>query len=148
MVSNNLLSMLVDFFLGNDSPLKASSEKRSNMGNQYSKPAFDGLISTVCYIARSSETSITKKESEVKPGTCLNEDDLHPYEKEIEKLLLHPKFLDKAILEGFEAMQVGKLISYLSYENMKISKLMALAILRGINKYDYEEVKPFLTVLV
>lgn len=52
MVRNKGLTILADFFLGPQSPIKAADEKRQALGNNFSKPSFEPLIATVCYIAR------------------------------------------------------------------------------------------------
>jgi hypothetical protein len=47
MKKNELATTLADFFLAEKSPIKPFEEKRMCMGNNYSKPTFDSLISTI-----------------------------------------------------------------------------------------------------
>lgn len=145
MKSNHMETLLADFFLAETSPIKPIQEKRTSMGNNYSKPIYDSLVQTICYLSR--HTDPRESEEKVKgviPPTAMGKKLYEPAENE-KKVIVSKQFAVKALKEAFEADAVGKLIAHWSYMNEENSKVFAHVYLKGINETDYEEVAPFLT---
>ena len=139
-----LETLLADFFLAERSPIRPKDEKRMCMGNNYSKPVFDSLVQTICYLSR--HTDPREEGQEKYPDTILDGEIFKPGEKEKE-VIVSKHFGEKAIKDAFEAEAVGKLIAHWSYENDRNSEIFAGVFLKGINETDYEEVAPFLSAM-
>jgi hypothetical protein len=115
------------------------------MGNTYSKPVFDSIVQTICYLSRHTDTR-TDPDSQEIPPTRIGSELFKPGEKE-KKVIVNKHFGAKAIKDSFEADAVGKLIAHWSYQNEENSEIFAAVFLAGINETDYEEVAPFLTAM-
>jgi hypothetical protein len=62
----DIIAELIDFMLGNKSPLAALKvERRPNMGAGMSNPPFEPLVALVCYLIRFSMTPEMKKEEDL-----------------------------------------------------------------------------------
>ena len=139
-----LETLLADFFLAERSPIRPQEEKRMCMGNNYSKPVFDSLVQTICYLSR--HTDPREEGQEELPKTIMDGEMFQPGDNE-KKVIVSKHFGTKAIKDAFEADTVGKLIAHWSYENKENSEIFAEVFLKGINETDYEEVAPFLTAM-
>lgn len=139
-----LETLLSDFFLAERSPIRPPEEKRMWMGNSWTRPMFDSLVQTICYLSRNTDTR-SSTDYEI-PSTAISDRLFPPGEKE--KLVIWSKqFATKAIKESFEADNVGRLIAHWSYKNRENSEMFAKVFLKGINETEYEEVAPFLKAL-
>lgn len=146
MHQQKLITTLTDFFLGGQSPIKAADENRTNIGNNFQRAVFESLIATVCYISRNSQTKVVKPDNEIRPQTLIG-DKLYEYSEADYTLIINKNFIHKAIRQGYEADQVGKLIAHWSYGSREESELFANVFLTGINTSDFDEVQPYLTAL-
>lgn len=118
------------------------------MGNNYSKPIFDSLIQTICYLSRHTDTREEgDNDPDHLPPTTISDGNLFAPDENEKKLIVCKQFATKAIKDAFEADEVGKLIAHWSYQNQENSALFAYVFLKGINEVDYEEVAPFLTAM-
>ena len=145
MRKNNLETVLADFFLAERSPIRPAEEKRISMGNAYSKPIYDSLVKTICYISRHTDVR-TDPENQNMPESTLGNQLFKPNENE-KKVIVNKYFASKAIRDSFEAEAVGKLIAHWCYQDEESSQLFASVFLTGINETDYEEVAPFLVAM-
>ena len=145
MRKNHLETVLADFFLAERSPIRPPEEKRICMGNAYSKPIYESLVKTICYISRHTDVR-TDPENQNIPESTLGNQLFKPNENE-KKVIVNKHFASKAIRDSFEAEAVGKLIAHWCYQDEESSQLFASVFLTGINETDYEEVAPFLVAM-
>lgn len=147
MKKNQIETLLADFFLAERSPIRPANEKRMTMGNNYSKPQYDSLVHTICYLSRHTDPRDPESMSEQDvPPTAIGSK-LYPAGENEKKVIVCKQFATKAIKEGFEAEEVGKLLAHWSYQNEENSLIFGKVFLAGINETDYEEVAPFLNAM-
>lgn len=144
MKKMQLETLLADFFLAERSPIRPADEKRMSMGSNYSKPVWDSLVQTICYLSR--HTDPREEGQENMPSTILDGPTFPPGDNE-KKVIVSKHFGTKAIKDAFEAEAVGQLIAHWSFENEENSAIFAGVFLKGINETEYEEVAPFLTAM-
>ena len=130
LISIGAVAVLLDFYLGNKSPLFKGGEKRPVMGNKMWGPAYDGLIQTV---------SILSDWVSEDQGVRLDEDSL--------KCIYDGEFVDKTLRGGFDGKALGSVIAKWGYENLDYSLTVAQIILKVLNDIEYEEVKGLFDVL-
>lgn len=142
MKHHQLETLLADFFLAERSPIRQPDDKRMMMGNNYSKPMFDSLIQTICYLSRHTDP---RENTDVPLPPTTMQGKIYPAGDNEKKVLVNKHFATKAIKDAFEADAVGKLIAHWCYENEENSEIFAAVFLKGVNLSDYEEIFAFLT---
>jgi hypothetical protein len=142
MKHHQLETLLADFFLAERSPIRQADDKRMMMGNNYSKPMFDSLVQTICYLSRHTDPR-ENLEFALPPTTMQGK--IYPPGENEKKVLVNKHFANKAIKDAFEADAVGKLIAHWCYENEENTEIFAGVLLKGVNLADYEEIFSFLT---
>ena len=145
-MEQNLLVTLADFFLAEKSPLKAQDETRPPIGSSYQKPMWESVVGAICYLARHKTTNNITADMESPPSSLLG-DKPYAHSEDEYRLLVNKDFLTKAIEEGFEADQVGKLMAHWAFNNFDESQLFASVFVECINKAKFNEVSPFLSAL-
>ncbi len=153
---SKILILLIDFYLGSNSPLCPKGEKRASMGNKFQSPNFEPLIDIVCtmlsyydltslsakVLDKKKEESKEEKKIEAAPEGekfKLSEDEIH--------CLTFPGFISKTISEGYATESFGIIIKHLAFENEKMSKMMAKFVLKTINDEPGQSLGPIFCVI-
>ena len=116
------------------------------MGNRYTDPEFNPLIQTLARMV--SRTKVPTKSGN-QPNTSASKQGLSLFElsENDMKCLLCPDFYEKTLKEKYDPQALGLIIQHLSFENESFSYCIAEILLKGINRCNYEEVKPYLEAM-
>ena len=148
--SRNMIAILIDFYLGKESPINYSKLKRVDMGNRFRQPSFGPLIELVCFLSfhilpAPLENYVVDK-SLIMKISKVQEFNYNYIEEEM-KCLLNTTFIHSVIEGGFCPSIFADFIKYWSFENEAISKIVAKVLLKRLNISDYHEVDPYLIIM-
>lgn len=149
LYQKNFITVLIDFYLGSSSPVPEFSEKKHTIGNRYSEPEFSPLIQTVANMVKRSR--VTTKTG-APPYTSLARQGYPVYELSPTdmKCLFCAEFYEKALRDKSdknESQSFGHIIQHFSFENEGFSQTLAEIILKGLNRSNYDDVKPYLEAM-
>jgi len=139
MNSHHLLAILLDFYIGNESPLNRLKERRPVMGNNVDHPRFQYLLDTVCLLIQDADLSFMQPKYSTKGGRELD--------KDAKECLKCKELYVKSIMEGHNTEAFNKLIAMLCFDSVKFSKMIAKTLLRAINEYSKVAVVPYFNLL-
>lgn len=114
----NMIRYLGDFILQENSPYNEPGQTRTSMGGAYGSPNFSWLLKTIILMISDKEMS-----------------NKYPLDENNQAVVSHKDILAKMIEPGegsttdFSDVLVG-----MAFDNVKISKKMAKAYLKGVNK--------------
>lgn len=146
LYQKGFITVLIDFYLGPNSPVPEFSEKKHTMGNRYTEPEFNPLIQTVANMVKRSR--VTTKTG-APPYTSLARQGYPVYELSANdmKCLFCSDFYEKTLREKYDPQSFGHIIQHFSFENEGFSQTLAEIILKGLNKANYDDVKPYLEAM-
>ena len=124
LIENGAIATLLDFYLGNKSPILKGGEKRPVMGNKMWGPVYDGLVQTISILSE-----YVGKEG----GFELDSDSL--------KCISDGEFVDKTLRGGYDGKALGKVIGKWGQNNLSYSQAVAEIILKVLNDIEYEEAR-------
>jgi hypothetical protein len=127
MVRKEVVKHFIDYFLDKKSPLKIYIN-RPPIGSSYANPSFGMLLKTIESLI---EFYITHKI------------DLSKEEKII---LINFSFIEKLIHDGYESI-AAKIVRIICPNNLNASEKIAIVLLKGISKANFENVQPYLDVV-
>eukprot|EP00826_Nyctotherus_ovalis_P062317 TRINITY_DN8994_c0_g1_i7.p1 TRINITY_DN8994_c0_g1~~TRINITY_DN8994_c0_g1_i7.p1 ORF type:complete len:681 (-),score=203.35 TRINITY_DN8994_c0_g1_i7:168-2210(-) len=133
-----LLTILLDFYIGTESPLNRTRERRPMMGNSVEHAKLQGLVDIVCLLLNGADLTFMQPNSEPTPRK-LDED--------AKECLKCKGLYIKAIMEGHNTESFNKIIALLSFDSFKFSKMICKTLLRAINDYSKIEVVPYFSLL-
>lgn len=136
------ITKLIDFYLAEKSPFATTAENRTQMGNKFFMPCFDGLIKTVSLLTR--HVNLCGLNMATTLGDIEND---YQFTEDAQMLLNLSEFYDKTLREGYDGEALGEIVGHLTSENEEFSKMIATVIIKGLNEIEYEEVKSFYAVL-
>jgi hypothetical protein len=139
MNAQHLLAILLDFYIGNESPLNKLKDRRPAMGNNVDHPKFQYLLDTVCLLIQNADLSFMQSKYLVKGGRELD--------KDAKECLKSKELYVKSIIEGHNTEAFNKLIVMLCYDSVKFSKMIAKTLLKAINEYSKVAVVPYFSLL-
>eukprot|EP00743_Colponemidia_sp_Colp-15_P003962 GILK01004274.1.p1 GENE.GILK01004274.1~~GILK01004274.1.p1 ORF type:complete len:2187 (+),score=414.92 GILK01004274.1:440-6562(+) len=142
--SRRMIARLIDFFLGERSPLPSENKKRVAMGNKLMSPPFDPLFSCLSTLVRHCQTLVA--EYSVFPPTALSNPlaILSEYDR---RCVLETFFYERVLKEGHNPTAFSLLTSHWSWEDERFSSNLANIILKGLSETNFEGVKPYYEVL-
>jgi hypothetical protein len=127
MIRKEFLKHFIDYFLDKKSPLKIYIN-RPTIGSQYANPNFTMLLKTI---------------------ESLLEFDLHnkiDLSNEEKIIILNFNFIEKLIHETYESI-ASKIVKIICPNNLHASEKIAIVLVKGLSKSNYENVQPYLDVL-
>jgi ubiquitin carboxyl-terminal hydrolase 9/24 len=151
MISIGLIAKLIDFFLGEKSPLPeagvfaANEYPRIPMESKSSKPDFAGLIALLTNLICCCET----KSKTPPPTTSKSVPVVHKLRDVDIQLLSSSQFLHAVTAEASSkkrARVVVKLLSHWCWENMDFSDKVIAAALEGLEQNDYDNQRTYFRV--
>lgn len=127
MVRKEVIKHFIDYFLDKKSPLKIYID-RPTIGSSYASPNFGMLLKTIeslieFYIVHKIELS-----------------------KEEKIILMNFSFIEKLIHDGYESI-AAKIVRIICPNNLHASEKIAIVLLKGISKANFENVQPYLDVV-
>lgn len=138
MNSQNLLTILLDFYIGTESPLNRTRERRPMMGNSVEHAKLQGLVDVVCLLLNNADLTFVQPKSEPRPRK-LHED--------AQECLKCKQLYTRVIMEGHNTESFNKLITQLCFDSFKFSKTVCKTLLRAINDYSKIEAVPYFSLL-
>ena len=143
LYKKEFVAVLIDFYLGNKSPVPELSEKKHSIGNRYVDPEFNPLIQT---LARLIERAKVPTKSGAPPLTSAARRGLPTYDlsRNDMKCLLASDFYDKTLREKYDFQAFGLIVQHLCFENDEFSCSVAEMVLKGINRVTFDESRPYL----
>jgi len=137
MHKNSALVRLVDFVLGNKSPLLQSGDKRYEMGSRLTRvDGFDSIVEIVSLLIRNSKTPQINGE-DTSHSSVVYPEKMHELTSIEKKLIEHPEFYIRALKGNHDTEGLGRAIGHLAYKNRSLSLTMANCIMKIMD--DIEE---------
>lgn len=127
MVRKEVIKHFTDYFLDKKSPLKIYLN-RPAIGSSYANPNFGMLLKTI--------------ESLIE-FYLVHRIPLSPEERVI---LINFNFIEKLVHDGYETI-AAKIVHIICPDNLHASEKIAVVLLRGLSKSNFENVQPYLDVL-
>jgi hypothetical protein len=127
MVNRRFLQHFIDYFLDKKSPLKIYVN-RPVIGSTYANPNFTMLLKTI---------------ESLLEFYLYNKIELSRDEKTI---LINFNFIEKLIHENYESIAC-KIVRIICPGNLYASEKIAVVLLKGLSKSNYENVQPYLDVV-
>ena len=147
MNDKRVIALLIDFYLGADSPLHAKGEKVTPMGNRFKNPKFQPLITLVCILAlRGNLTFIQPAYTKIQ-GEWKLPKPLYELDEEEKKCLQSKEFVLKTIVEGNASTEFADMLAVFCYESKKYSKMLAKSLLKAVNEDPSIDMIPYFNVL-
>ena len=134
-MKREIISRLVDFFLGKDSPSYEFNKKRTEMGNNHVIPKLSGLICAVSLLVRRCYTPGWPEGSTLPPPTTLKEGKIYSMSKNDLIQLSHRKFYQRSLKDAYNNKFFGPLMAHLMYNDYKFSFKKTFIILENFNAY-------------
>jgi hypothetical protein len=134
--SKDLMKVLVDFYLGTESPFyEKKKDTRTHMGNKFRYPTFDPLVDLVVSLAGYADLAFLQPKDEVGlREKCGLPGKIYELSEDGKIAIGSRKFIEKTIMERHSTPSFGKFVKFICYESMKYSKIVAKAVLKGISQ--------------
>mmetsp|Transcript_29239 Transcript_29239/g.26656 ORF Transcript_29239/g.26656 Transcript_29239/m.26656 type:complete len:296 (+) Transcript_29239:2057-2944(+) len=116
------------------------------MGNKYAEPEFSPLIQTIALMVRRARVANSNNNI---PQTSLAHSGLSLFDlsQNDENCLYYAEFYEKTLREKHDPQAFGIIFQHFAFDNEHFSYVMATIILRGINRSNYEDAKPYLEAM-
>ena len=116
------------------------------MGNRYVEPEFNPLIQTV---ARLVQRANIATKSGTQPHSSFGRAGYRLFElsENDTKCLFCNEFYEKTLRDKFDFNSFGLIVQHFAYENESFSYTLAEILLKGINRCNYDDVKPYLEAM-
>lgn len=133
LLNNGALTLFIDFYLCEKSPLVRYGEKRNPIGNKMWTPSFDALIQTISVLIEQCSTGNTIK------GYNLTEND--------RKCLFCPMFYEKTLSNSYDCKSLGKIVQYWCYNDLGYSENIGKILLKALNDRDLTDIQGLFEVI-
>ena len=150
MLRTRVVTLLVDFYLGDESPLAGDDgphhrPKRTRMGDKFTLPNLDHMVELIATLVRSSHRpangdSPTKTPWSITPLLSMSRDDY--------ALATCPPFIGKLLKDGLNVREMEMLLLHTCYESPQATSEVIHTILHGIDTMDVDALPPYLHVFV
>ena len=145
--TKDLIKVLIDFYLGTESPFYAKDGSRKKMGSKYSDPTFSPLIELVSLLVLHSDLSFYQPSDTQLRSKLQMPRALYEVSEESKSALTTPLFISKTIMEQHSTKGFAKFISFICYDREDHSRFIAKTILMGINRTSTQNFTTYFTVL-
>jgi len=145
--ANNLIRILVDFYLEKDSPFYEKGEKRVNMGGRFTNPNFESLIDLICILAENGDLTFAQPNDKNIRKIFGFPEILYEHNGDSKLAINSSRFIYKTITERHLTINFAKLIAFMSYNQRIYSKLISKFILRGIFNDLSQDLNSYFTLL-
>jgi len=162
LAGHNLLARLVDFYLGDDSPLKDvgdmpldSKGRRVVMGGDLVSPDIMHFLQLLRALVLASDTEAIRSGKPAPPSWFRNKSDNKNYKpvplsESAHRLLLGKEFMNRLLTDGPTTRKCGQhvaaIVNHHCYENLKFSREVIGLITQVIEESVFDEVRPVFRV--
>lgn len=130
-LAKDIVTPLLDFFLGRDSPVGAKDTKRYEMGNSAQAADFGPLMSLVSRLVASSELPEQPKEVDESGEMCRVK-----LSETAQKCIKCDAFVPRYLKCNGKIDYISSILIYLCKGNKKFSKKMCKTALKEVNSYE------------
>ena len=133
LLNSGVISVFIDFYLAEKSPLLRPGEKRTSLGNKMWNPDFDPLIQTLAVVSQYCST--------VSGVRAYNLTDLD------KKCLFDSRFYEKTLASSYDCKCLGMIIQHWCNEDLKYSEGIAKILLKTLNDRDITDIQGLFDVI-
>ncbi|KAL6057498.1 USP domain-containing protein [Balamuthia mandrillaris] len=148
LLDQGVIAYLIDFYLGEDSPLakrsKKKKKKRAKMGEKRNPPKLEFMVSLFSELIRACETDAPLDKGTPPSLTLAAPLQLPTTDKE---LLYSKPFLSKILLDGINSKELAQVLVHICWENEELSHDVLEIITKGLDSVDYDRFQPYFDVL-
>eukprot|EP01132_Coremiostelium_polycephalum_P001351 gene1351-1706_t len=142
MVSRNVIGRLIDFFLGDESPVSKlhPPQKKTKMGDKYNSPQLSHMMEALSILIRSCKTRYMEQYNinDALPQSHSNDQPI-PMPQEDVELLYNPIFINKSIREAVHPKSTMEIINHICYNDIETSaNIIAMLETMDPNKFTLE----------
>jgi hypothetical protein len=140
------IAVLIDFYLGERSPLKdfmGVGTKKQNIGNKFTDPECNPLIETIAILVKRMKFPVNQ------PVNSASFEGLPVYEPSDNDLLslCSLDFYDRTLKEKYDPVSFGSIIQSMAHENPGFSNNLSYLIVKGLAKPGADEAKSYLEAM-
>ncbi|KAL4448730.1 hypothetical protein ABPG74_012819 [Tetrahymena malaccensis] len=132
--NKEMIARLIDFFLGNLSPLNCYGQKKHEIGNRFVQTPFGPLLQNVCFLIQKVKWN-------------MNSDKTYTFSENDQIALNSQEFYWKSMQENYDSQSICLIGQFMSHKERIFSQSFATLILRGINKTNCDHVKQYLDLI-
>ncbi|EAS02785.2 ubiquitin carboxy-terminal hydrolase (macronuclear) [Tetrahymena thermophila SB210] len=132
--NKEMIARLIDFFLGNISPLNCYGQKKHEIGNRFVQTPFGPLLQNVCFLIQKVKWN-------------MNSDKTYTFSENDQIALNSQEFYWKSMQENYDSQSICLIGQFLSHKEKIFSQSFGSLILRGINKTNCDHVKQYLDLM-
>ncbi|KAL4498387.1 hypothetical protein ABPG72_013193 [Tetrahymena utriculariae] len=132
--NKEMIARLIDFFLGNLSPLNCYGQKKHEIGNRFVQTPFGPLLQNVCYLIQKVKWN-------------MNSDKTYSFSENDQIALNDQEFYWKSMQENYDSQSICLIGQFMSQKQRIFSLSFGTLILRGINKTNCDHVKQYLDLM-
>jgi hypothetical protein len=145
LLHQRVITQLVDFYLGDESPLAAGDApyhqpKRTRMGDKFSLPNLEHMLALISLLARSAKRSLAQLERT--PFSL--EGPLLDMDEQEHQLACHSSLLGKVLKEGLNVHALGELVQHYCFASQRTTSDVLQCVLHGVDTMDSESLGPYL----
>lgn len=150
LLAKHVPGLLIDFYLGEESPLrylhgKPSKKKRAKMGEKKNPPRLDYMVGMLSALVRSCSTDAQADLG--RPPTHLPNSTLLHMPEQDKELIYSNIFWKKILSDGINPQGMAEIAVHLCWENEDMSRKVIKEICSGIDLVDSDRFKPYFEVL-
>jgi len=149
-IKRDLCAQLLDFALGEDSPLCLQGEKRPKMGSDHANPPLEYLVLSVAHIVRNSHKVVQggeEEDGEPSPFFLNTYGKSYPLSDTAVNLVFQSSFVNSQARYGHATKELGLYAAHLCFNNLQFSRDVAEKIVVGMNETNENNCQPTLDIL-
>ena len=150
LLHQRVITQLVDFYLGDESPLAAGDApyhqpKRTRMGDKFSLPNLEHMLALISLLARSAKRSLPQLERAQPERTPFSlKGPLLDMDQQEHQLACHSSLLGKVLKEGLNVHALGELVQHYCFASQRTTSDILQCVLHGVDTMDSESLGPYL----
>eukprot|EP01133_Synstelium_polycarpum_P007566 gene7566-8852_t len=124
LLSRNVISQLIDFYLGDESPNAKTHppQKKTKMGDKYQQPLLTGMLETIAVLTRASHTRFSAREATLLPSHTERDplimSDVDTY------MVNYPQFIVRTIKDNINLKSTIEILQHICYGDIDTSANM------------------------
>ena len=154
MLRRRVVTLLIDFYLGDESPLAADDgphhrPKRTRMGDKYTLPNLEHMVDLIANLVLSSARVDSRPEAPtLSESTPYSIEPLLTMAPTEQQLATCAPFVSKLLKEGLNVRALEALLLHASYDAQERSVQLLQIVLHGIDTMDSDALQPYLHCFV
>ena len=133
LLNSGAVTIFIDFYLGEDSPLLKPGEKRNPLGNKMRTPSFDHMVQTIAVLSQ----------------YCTTDSGIRAYDltETDKKCFFGLEFYKKTLSNSYDCKSLGMIIQHWGNEDFSYSKGTAGMLLKFLNDRDFTDIQGLFEVI-